>query len=528
MSLSIKLLGEFSLYREGKKISLPKSKRTRALLAYLILLNKPHRRDRLCDVFWSIPDDPRGALRWSLSKLRLLVDDSNEKRIQADRESIFLSIEDISIDVCDLSEKIKNENLTVTELTNIFKLLDEPFLSGIDLPNQELFQHWLVSERNEINKMQCHVLSILSGHSELPIFEQVVWSKIWLERAPYDIRAANLILSQLDFLERSTEKENLLRTLTLRFKKAGIQWSPVKNITFDFLETTTTNKEDIRNIHERQKTKFCITEDDVSLAYASIGEGYPIVKTANWLSHLEYDWDAPIWSPLFRHLALEHLFLRYDERGNGLSDWDVEDISFDAFVKDLETVVAATNLDKFALLGISQGASVAIEYAVRHPEKVSHLILFGGYAAGWRIGASQREIEEREAVMTLTKNGWGQNNPAYRQIFSSTFLPSANKEEFDWFNEYQRLTTSPENAVRFLSVFSQIDVRHQLAKIKVPTLVIHSLGDQRIPIETGKQMASMIPNAEFIGLESDGHLLLGREPSSKIFVDAIKDFINRV
>jgi pimeloyl-ACP methyl ester carboxylesterase len=170
---------------------------------------------------------------------------------------------------------------------------------------------------------------------------------------------------------------------------------------------------------------------------------------------------------------------------------------------------------------------VSIEYAIRHPDRVKQLVLFGGYAAGWRIGATEAQIKEREAVMTLTATGWGQNNPAYRQIFSSTFLPSATAEEHAWFNDFQRLTTSPENAVRFLSVFSDIDVREQLAKVTVPTLVIHSLGDLRIPVKIGRDIAAAIPNAEFVGLESDGHLLLGREPASTVFLQTIREFILR-
>lgn len=280
-----------------------------------------------------------------------------------------------------------------------------------------------------------------------------------------------------------------------------------------------------RDLLARQKVQFCTAEDDVRIAYASVGAGPPIVKVANWLTHLELDWDAPVWSPMFRSLARDHLVIRYDERGNGLSDWQVADISFGAFVTDLETVVKATNVDRFALLGISQGASVSIEYAIRHPERVSHLILFGAYAAGWRIGASDAVIREREAVMTLTASGWGQDNPAYRQIFSSTFMPGATTEELNWFNEFQRQTTSPENAVRFLSAFGDIDVRDRLEEVTVPTLVIHSLGDRRIPVQTGRDIAATIPNAEFVALESNGHLLLEREPASRVFVDEIRDFI---
>lgn len=164
---------------------------------------------------------------------------------------------------------------------------------------------------------------------------------------------------------------------------------------------------------------------------------------------------------------------------------------------------------------------------MRHPERVSCLILFGGYAAGWRIGATEDVIREREAVMTLTATGWGRDDPAYRQIFSSTFMPSATTEELRWFNEFQRATTSPEYAVRFLSAFGDIDVRERLSEVQVPTLVIHSLGDRRIPAATGRDIAATITDAEFLGLEGDGHLLLGREPASRVFVEAVREFIAR-
>jgi len=275
----------------------------------------------------------------------------------------------------------------------------------------------------------------------------------------------------------------------------------------------------------RQRIQFCTSADGARIAYATVGEGPPVIKAANWLSHLALDWDAPIWSPLFRRLAQSHQLIRYDERGNGLSDWEVDDISFNAFMADLDSVVAASGADRFALLGISQGASVSIEYAVRHPERVSHLVLFGGYAAGWRIDADEALIREREAIMTLTETGWGRNNPAYRQIFSSTFMPDATPEEMGWFNEFQRHTTSPENAARFLSAFGDIDVRDRLAQVKVPTLVLHSRGDRRIPFNVGLDIAAQIPNAEFVGLESDGHLLLGREKASDVFVQTVEEFL---
>ena len=517
MSITINLLGGLALYHLGSKVSLPKSKRTRALLAYLVMTKRPHRRDRLCEVFWESPGDIKGALRWSLSKIRPLINDCEVERLIADRETVFLEHHDLKIDVDILSNKLTEKNITVDELKKILIQLENPLLSSLELPEQSLFQEWLIAERKEIHRMYCNVLAKLSNHVELFPPEQLDWNKTWLDKDPYNTTAASQLLNRLDVLEHVNEYQNLSKKMAIRFKKSGIKWDD---------NVLTTNDELAKHkILTRQRIKFCTTGDEVKIAYASTGTGYPIVKTANWLTHLEHDWHAPIWSPLFQKLAKKYHIIRYDERGNGLSDWNVKDISFDAFVKDLETITTVAKLDKFALLGISQGASVAIDYAIKYPEKVSHLILFGGYSAGWRINANEEEIKQKEAIMTLTSLGWGQDNPAYRQIFSSTFLPSANKEELDWFNEFQRLTTSPENAVRFLSVFSDIDVRHHLANIKVPTLIMHSNNDQRISIESAREMAAIIPNAEFVSLNSDGHLLLGREPAAKDFVNTINDFI---
>jgi pimeloyl-ACP methyl ester carboxylesterase len=278
-----------------------------------------------------------------------------------------------------------------------------------------------------------------------------------------------------------------------------------------------------------QDIRFVRARDGAYLACAAVGQmsAPPLVKAANWLSHLELDWEAPIWSPLFRDLAGHHRFIRYDERGCGLSDWRVSEISFESFVTDLEAVVDAAGLDRFPLLGVSQGASVAIEYAARHPHRVSHLILLGGYDAGWRHGATPAETREREAMMVLAEAAWGRDEPGYRRLFSQTFMPSATKGELTWFAEFQRRTTSPKNAARLLDAFSRIDVRHRLADVRVPTLVLHSRDDQRIPHSTGRRLAATIPGAEFVTLESPNHLLLGFEPAARELLAAIRHFLSR-
>lgn len=525
MALTLCTLGELSLWSEGQPLRLPASKRTRALLAYLAITNRPHRRDRLCEVFWDIPDDPRATLRWSLSKIRPLVNRGPVERLLADRERVSLSTVDVDLDIRRLASDIDEPDVSSDTLIALHQQLSEPLLEGIDLPGQPLFQDWLTSERQAIRRMHGKVLARLASYPDVSREHQLTYARVWYELDPFNPMAAKRVLVLLGLLGRPMERASLTTTIKNRFRNAGIQWNADEHKAMQGEADAFSRALKSREMLSLQKVDFCTAADGARIAYASVGKGHPIVKAANWLSHLEHDWDAPIWSPLFRELAMDHHFIRYDERGNGLSDWEVDTLTFDAFVTDLESVVESSQVDRFALLGISQGAAVSIAYAVKHPERVSHLILFGGYPAGWRINATENEIQEREAVMTLTKTGWGRDNPAYRQIFTSTFMPSASSDELTWFNEFQRLTTSPENAVRFLSVFGDIDVRDQLAKVKVPTLVIHSAGDRRIPVSVGQGIAAAIPNAQFLRLESDGHLLLGREPASRVFVDAVLQFI---
>jgi pimeloyl-ACP methyl ester carboxylesterase len=237
-----------------------------------------------------------------------------------------------------------------------------------------------------------------------------------------------------------------------------------------------------------QQIRFCRTVDGVQLAYARMGQGPPLVKAGAFLTHLEKDLESPIWRHLWRDLLRHYTVIRYDARGNGLSDWEVDDLSFDAFVQDLETVVDAVGLDHFPLLGISQGCAVSIAYAVRHPERVTRLILYGGFAQGpTKRARSAAEREQLAAVSTLVRLGWGQENPAFRQIFTSQFVPGGTKEQIDWFNEMQRVSASPENAARFLAAVGDIDVTDLLAKVTVPTLVMHARDEARVPFEAGRR-----------------------------------------
>ena len=274
-----------------------------------------------------------------------------------------------------------------------------------------------------------------------------------------------------------------------------------------------------------QDVTFCRTADGVHLAIATRGSGMPVVKTANWLNHIEYDWRSPIWSPLIGDLSSRYRLIRYDERGNGLSDWNVEDISFDAFVRDLETVVDALGLERFALLGISQGAAVSVAYATRHPKRVSRLALVGGYVLGHRMRANAHEIAQRQALEQLIKLGWGQDNPAFRQVFTSLFIPGGTPEQMQWFNELQRISTSPDNAYRLSATFGVIDVSKELSQVNVPTLVMHSRGDARVPFDQGLRLAREIPGARFVALDSDNHIILSHEPAWPRFLSELTAFL---
>ena len=273
-----------------------------------------------------------------------------------------------------------------------------------------------------------------------------------------------------------------------------------------------------------QKLGFCTTADGVRICYATVGEGPPLVKAPNWLSHLEFEWQSPIWSHWWEELSANHTVIRFDQRGSGLSDWNVEDLSFDAWVSDLEAVVESLQLECFILLGISQGGPVAIEFTARHPEMVEKLLLYGAYARG-NLKRGQISVEEHQARLTLVRHGWGRDDPTYRQMFTSGFMPEATAEQAGWFNELQLVSTSPENAARVQETTATIDVLHRLPEITAPTLVLHALGDRRVPFEQGRQLSSLIPGAKLVGLDSNNHLLIESEPAWKTCRAAVREFL---
>jgi pimeloyl-ACP methyl ester carboxylesterase/DNA-binding winged helix-turn-helix (wHTH) protein len=276
----------------------------------------------------------------------------------------------------------------------------------------------------------------------------------------------------------------------------------------------------------RQEIRYCTTSDGVRLAYANIGSGPPLVKASNWLTHLDFEWGSPIWRHWWSALSLHHRVVRYDERGNGMSQRDVPDVSFDTWVRDLETVVDAAGLDRFSLLGISRGGPIAIAYAVKYPARVTHLVLYGAFATGVNHYGTPQQLEARRAFTSLVRLGWGLNNPAFVKTFTCRFIPEATPEHEQWFDELQRVSTSPENAARLMERDANIDVRPLLSRVQAPTLVIHCDRDHAVVPERGRQLAAAIPNARYVSLPGANHLMLEEEPAWSIFLEELGLFLD--
>lgn len=274
-----------------------------------------------------------------------------------------------------------------------------------------------------------------------------------------------------------------------------------------------------------QSIRFARAPDGVKLAWATAGEGPTLIKASNWLTHLEYDWDSPLWRHWIHFFANHFCFIRYDERGSGMSDWHVKDLSWARWADDFATIVtAAKPTPPFILLGVSQGGVAALSYAARFPQHVSKLILYGAYARGWAQRDDPDAVQRFQAIVDLTRLGWGQDNPVYRQLFTSRFVPRATAEQISWFNELCRRTTEPAIATRLLQARGEADIRDLLPKISVPTLVIHSRQDEVAPLSEGRLLAAGIPGAEFVQLESRNHILLEAEPAWERFKSEVLAF----
>ena len=537
--LRISVLGNLAVVRERTRMQLPPSKKTRALLAYLAVTARPHSRARLCAMFWAVPVDPRAALRWSLSRLRPLVDEDDCPRIIADREQVGFDLDRVTVDILSLRGVARNgaDSISTDALRQATEALEGDFLEGLDLPDCQEFQSWCLGEREETRRLRVRLLTALVTRLEGVPDEALPHARALSLLEPANEAAQATLLRLLRAAGRWREAEeqfqraqrrlgefNVARTGALR-QAAQLPVQADARPRADDGIAARPDAERRRTRPALHEVQFCKTSDDVRIAYACVGEGPPVVWAAHWLSHLSFNWESPVWRHWTEEFAKDHAFVHYDERGNGLSDWNNPEFSVDAFVRDLEAVVDALGLDRFALMGSSKGGPTSIAYAARHPERVSHLVLYGTFARGWSERANGAEIERGEAMITLMRQGWAQDNPAVRQILTSLFLPDATLEEMGWFNDLQRLSSSAENAARLLRSLGEFNVLDLLPGITAPTLVLHCRDDAAVPFEQGRLIASRVPGARFLALDSRNHVLLPRDPAWAAFVSEVRRFL---
>lgn len=496
--LEIEVLGSLDVRKNGRELALPQSRKTRALLAYLATVERPQRRERLCEMFWEVPDDPRGSLRWSLSKLRQILGDA----LESGHDTVAVDAKAVRVDYHRVRDALSADlrQATVPELEELAELFRGPFLDGLSLPRCPNFETWRVALANEAELMQLRLRRTLidrltKNNPERALLHARALMSLRPDDRALTVEIEGLLENSRDALSHSAEAKET-RPVSARPRKI------------------------------LQDIRYCTAADGTRIAYAVSGNGYPILKCANWISHLQYEWESPVWRHWMEGLSAENRLVRYDQRGNGLSDWNVADLSLDAMVGDLESVADAAGLERFALLGISGGCAISVAYAVRHPGRVSHLILYGGRARGWRARADPSEIARRSAMVTLIRAGWAQDNPAFRRMFASLFVPEGTPEQVKWFDELQRRTISPENAAAWQEQSSTHDVVEMLERVAAPTLVLHGTKDGAVPFESGREFAAGIKGARFVPLESSNHILLQHEPAFAELLDEMRTFIN--
>lgn len=273
-----------------------------------------------------------------------------------------------------------------------------------------------------------------------------------------------------------------------------------------------------------QQIQFSRARDGVRIAHARHGDGPPLVVVACWLSHLQHDWQSPVWRHFLDELGEFTTLIRYDLRGHGLSDWSVDDFSLDALLRDLDAVIEAEHVDRFALMGMSGNSPVALAYAARHPERVTRVILYGGWE-GWPPIATVAEQDEEAAWEAMIRAGWARPDPIFRRVFTQSFIPDASEAQMQWFDALQRMSTSPANAVAARVARRGINVGDELPAISAPTLVLHAVGDAMIPFHGGRNAATRIPHARLVPLDSRNHILLEDEAAWRLWVTEVREFM---
>lgn len=515
-------------------IHLPRRK-CLALLAYLALNVGPHGREELAALLYPDSRNALTYLRRTLSEIRQCLDDT---LLLADN-NVQLAENKVWVDVQEFEKLVRFGHNQVSNLQTAVTLYTADFMTGFTLPDAAAFDEWHFFQVERLRQMLAGALQqLLTWHASRREFETgIAYGRRWLTLDPLH-EPAHRELMQL-YAASGQQTAALRQYETYRHllgKELGL--APEAE-TVALYETIKTRQFPLPPRTPRppssstysfapadQEIHFTHSADGTRIAYAVVGHGPPLVKVAHPLTHLQYDWSSPVWRHWVAELSRHYTLIRYDERGCGLSERQVHDFSMQAWLSDLEAVVNDLALTRFPIFGTSQGASVGVAYAARHPERVSHLICCGGYARGrFHRQLTPRQKEEAEMLLNLIRLGWGQDNPAFRQVFATLFVPEGTPEQHHWFTELARVTAVPETAVQMERAFFNINVSDLAPQVPCPTLVLHSQGDQIVPFAEGRLLADLIPQARFVPLESNNHVLLEHEPAWPQFLNEIHQFL---
>lgn len=507
-----------------------------ALLACLVVCRRPVPRLHMATLLW-----PEANASTARTRLRRLVYAFNEccgtDLVGGDADTLFLNGQAATLQ-CDVLQVQELAQAIVAPATTALPpaalLLHADahcFMHGFSIDSCG-FDDWIGEQRREHERLVHHALQRLAERSVASgdVGTAILAAERLVALDPFAERGyASLMVALGQRGDAAAIEAAYFRCAELLRDEFGVPPSPVVETAYASATAMARRSGPSPAAKDAAplQVRYTHGDDGVRLAYAVSGEGRPLIKAATWLSQLDYDRDSPVWSHLVRELSRQFAFVRYDERGCGLSEREVGDLSFERWVDDLQAVATAMGVARFALLGISQGASIAAAYAVRHPEQVTHLVLHGAYARGRLVRSDTPEQrEEAETMAKLAELGWGKAEPSFRQFFTSQFIPDGTLEQHEWFNELERISTSPRNAARFMREFATIDVVRLLPQVRCPTLVLHSLDDVRVPVEEGRFMAAAIPGARFVPVHSRNHLLLEQEAAWPHWLEEVRAFLN--
>ncbi|HKU95391.1 MAG TPA: alpha/beta fold hydrolase [Vineibacter sp.] len=536
--LAIGLLGDMRILRDGAPIALPRSRKTRALLAFLATTGAAHRREQLGALLWDDTDDPRASLRWSLTQIRALRGRAERPLVMADSDTVWFDPRSATVDLTTVRDLLA-ARATTAQLVQAAGLFRGSFLDGLDLPDNHTFRSWRVAEREDARRAHILLLSQLVDRLATTPEAALTYARAWVTVDPHSELAWSRLVYLLFAVGRPSEARQQYQTALRAVRAAGGPSGPLLKVwraaTAPVAAHSAPPAVAPAYDHEpvgiaapapaaNQEIRFCTAHDGVQIAYARTGVGSPLLRAANWTTHLGHDGQSPLWGHWIRELARDRQVVHFDHRANGLSDWDVPDLSFEALVSDLEAVVDAVDVPRFPLLATSQGCAIAAAYAARHPERISRLILYGGFAQGWK-SRDPEDVARREAIGVLLQHGWGHDDRAVRQLFTSLLIPDASAAQMQHFNALQSRTISPANLARIHEIFSKHDIRGLLPRVRCPTLVLHCRHDSFTPFVEGQRFAAAIAGARFVAIDSRNHILLEDEPGWLRFLAVVRRFL---